>query len=105
MSKAPSEKLSVTILDRSYQLSCSPEEKNILLECVGLVDARMRKIKAEGKLQAADRIAVMAALTIARDLIANPAAIDPHEKQSALEKIAAINKALDGAIAPQDNLF
>jgi cell division protein ZapA len=105
MSKAPSEKISVTILDRSYQLSCPPEEKNILLECVGLVDARMRKIKAEGKLQAADRIAVMAALTIARDLIANPSAIDPKEKQAALEKIAAINKALDIAIAPQDNLF
>lgn len=105
MSKASSEKLTVTILDRSYQLSCPPEERNILLECVGLVDARMRKIKAEGRLQAADRIAVMAALTIARDLIANPAAIDPKEKQAALEKIAAIQKSLDVAIAPQDNLF
>ena len=105
MSKAPTEKITVTILDRSYQLSCPPEEKNILLECVGLVDARMRKIKAEGRLQAADRIAVMAALTIARDLIANPASIDPKEKQAALEKISAISKALDAAIAPQDNLF
>lgn len=105
MSKASSEKLTVTILDRSYQLSCPPEERNILLECVGLVDARMRKIKSEGRLQAADRIAVMAALTIARDLIANPSAIDPKEKQAALEKIAAIQKSLDVAIAPQDNLF
>jgi cell division protein ZapA len=105
MSKASSEKISVTILERSYQLSCPPDEKNLLLECVGLVDARMRKIKAEGKLQAADRIAVMAALTIARDLIANPASIDPKEKQAAVEKISAINKALDAAIAPQDNLF
>jgi cell division protein ZapA len=105
MSKALTEKLTVDILDRSYQLSCPPEEKNILLECVGLVDARMRKIKAEGKLQAADRIAVMAALTIARDLIANPGANDPKEQQAAVEKINEINKALDIAIAPQDNLF
>ncbi|MFZ9061146.1 MAG: cell division protein ZapA, partial [Steroidobacteraceae bacterium] len=49
---------------------CSPEEKPMLLECAAMVDTRMRQVKQAGKLQSADRIAVMAALNIANELLA-----------------------------------
>ncbi|MFM7966651.1 MAG: cell division protein ZapA, partial [Betaproteobacteria bacterium] len=51
MSKTEQERIEVQILDRAYQLSCAPGDKPMLLECVALVDARMRQVKASSKLQ------------------------------------------------------
>lgn len=65
-----SESVRVKILGRDYAFACAPEEKQSLLECVAMVDEQMNSIRNLGKLKAIDRIAVMAALTIANDLIA-----------------------------------
>jgi len=65
-----SENISVKILDRDYAFACAPDEKESLLECVAMVDQKMNAIRAMGKLSAVDRIAVMAALTLANDLLA-----------------------------------
>lgn len=105
MPKSNPERLDVQILDRSYQLSCTPEDKPMLLECVALVDARMRQVKANSKLQGADRVAVMAALTLARDFLSSDAAASENEKAEALKKISAIAKVLDTALMPQEKLF
>lgn len=105
MPKSEAERLDVQILDRSYQLSCTPEDKPMLLECVALVDSRMRQVKATSKLQGADRIAVMAALTLARDFLTSDAATHESEKAEMLKKISAITKALDTALMPQEKLF
>lgn len=105
MAKTSQERIEVLILDRSYQLSCTPEDKPMLLECVALVDARMRQVKASSKLQALDRIAVMAALTLARDVLAGSPGSDQGERDQALKKIAAISQALEAALTPQEKLF
>ena len=65
------ENVSVRIMGKDYAFACAPEEKASLLECVALVDAKMNDIKAMGKLTATERIAVMAALTIANELKAD----------------------------------
>lgn len=109
MTKSAQERLDVQILDRSYQLSCAPQDKPMLLECVALVDARMRQVKAAGKLTGTDRIAVMAALTIAKDFLsAGTSSVSQElsaEREEALKKISEINKALEAALAPQEKLF
>jgi cell division protein ZapA len=108
MSKAKPERIEVQILDRSYQLACPPEEKKLLLECVALLDTRMRQVKAQSKLMGADRIAVMAALTLARDCLTNtpPLPQQPSEDQEELQrKIAEISAKLDQALIPQERLF
>ena len=105
MAKPPQERIEVLILDRSYQLSCTPQDKPMLLECVALVDARMRQVKASSKLQALDRIAVMAALTLARDVLASGSGSDQNERDEASKKIAAISQVLDAALIPQEKLF
>ncbi len=104
---APSkaERLDVEILDRSYQLSCSPEERPLLMECVRLVDTRMRQVKAQSKLQAADRIAVMAALTLARDCLTQAGAQSIADQEALQKKIDQISAALDQALTPQERLF
>ena len=105
MPKTIAERVSVTILDRSYQLACPPEEKAMLMECVALVDSRMRAVKAEGKLQAPDRIAVMAALVIAREFLSSANASEVQAKEMAIQKITQINKIIEAALVPQERLF
>ncbi|MEN9772524.1 MAG: hypothetical protein RJA58_1167 [Pseudomonadota bacterium] len=105
MTKSKAERVEVEILDRSYQLSCPPEEKELLMECVRLVDTRMRQVKTQSKLQGADRIAVMAALTLARDCLTNNSGDSAVNSSDVKAKIAEISAALDQAIAPQERLF
>ncbi len=105
MSNSVSERIEVQILDRTYQLSCTPDDKAMLLECVALVDARMRQVKATSRLQGVDRIAVMAALTLARDVLASDNTGASGEKDEAVQRIAAITKVLDAALIPQEKLF
>lgn len=105
MPKSDSERIQVQILDRSYQLSCTPEDKPMLLQCVDLVDARMRQAKTNSKLQGTDRIAVMAALTLARDVLLASNMPNQNEREEALKKIAAISQSVDAALVPQEKLF
>lgn len=61
--------VTVTILGKEYQVACPEEEKDALLESARLVHQNMDKIRSSGKVVGVDRIAVMAALNIAHDLI------------------------------------
>jgi cell division protein ZapA len=114
MTKSKADRVDVQILDRSYQLSCPPEEKELLMDCVALVDTRMRQVKTRSKLQGADRIAVMAALTIARDCLTGKESAakestqteQQSEDQAAIQnKINELSALLDTALAPQERLF
>ncbi len=59
----------VTILGKEYQVACPEEEKPALIASAQLLHERMEKIRSSGKVVGLDRIAVMAALNIAHDLI------------------------------------
>ncbi len=55
-----------------------------------------------------DRIAVMAALSVAAEFLSVKAPQGPLSELSILEvkqKIEAMNTVLDGALTPQENLF
>ena len=59
----------VRILDKDYQFACSPDERTALMESARYLDAKMKEIRATGRTIGMDRIAVMAALNIAHDLL------------------------------------
>ena len=61
--------VTVTILDRDYQVSCSAEERESLLHSARYLNDRMREIKANGSVIGLERIAVMAALNITHELL------------------------------------
>ena len=62
-------RVSVRILDRDYQVACPPSERDDLIESAAYLGARMKEIRDTGKVVGADRIAVMAALNIAHELL------------------------------------
>jgi cell division protein ZapA len=61
--------IDATILGQSYRLACSPETEAALLEAVARVDAEMTKIRSASNVRGTDRIAVMAALSLASELL------------------------------------
>jgi cell division protein ZapA len=63
------ERVDVSILGREYSLACLPAEKRALLDAVRLVDQRMQLLKSAGKVVGGERIAVMAAIQIAGELL------------------------------------
>ena len=61
--------VSVRILDKEYQVACPASERTDLLDSAEILNARMREIRDSGRVVGLDRIAVMAALNMANDLL------------------------------------
>jgi len=62
--------LDITLLGKEYRVACRPEEHEELLAAVTYVDEKMRDIADKTKSTIAERVAVMAALTIAHEVLA-----------------------------------
>jgi cell division protein ZapA len=108
--------LDVSLLGRDFKVACKEAERAELTDAVALLDRRMREIRETGKIAGAERIAVMAALNLAHDLLRErkvartPASAPPVSVTSASgtvdeaalrRRIAAMNSALDSALAGQ----
>ena len=61
--------VSVRILDKEYQVACPASERTNLLDSAEILNTKMREIRDGGRIVGLDRIAVMAALNMANDLI------------------------------------
>lgn len=61
--------VTVQILGKPYQVSCPEEEVDALSASARYLDSKMAIIKNSGKIVGLDRIAVMAALNIANELL------------------------------------
>ena len=65
----PYAQVSVRILDKEYQVACPASERTDLLDSAEILNAKMIEIRDSGRVVGLDRIAVMAALNMANDLI------------------------------------
>jgi len=61
--------VTVRILEKEYFVSCPQEERADLLDSAEYLNKKMREIRDSGKVVGADRIAVMAALNMANELL------------------------------------
>lgn len=59
----------VHILGQDYKVACSPGERDSLLRAASELDRRMRDIRQVGNVVGVERIAVMAALNLANELL------------------------------------
>jgi cell division protein ZapA len=62
-------RVSVRILEKEYQVACLPEERSELLDSAEYLNSKMREIRDGGNIIGLDRIAVMAALNLAHELL------------------------------------
>ena len=64
-----SDPVAVRILDREYLVGCTPEERDGLVSAATLLDSRMRELRSSNRMAGIDRIAVLAALNLAHELV------------------------------------
>lgn len=64
-----SEPVTVHINEREYLIACAPEEHDGLLAAARYLDSKMREIRSAVRAQGAERVAVLAALNIAHELV------------------------------------
>jgi cell division protein ZapA len=98
------EQVTVTVLGRDYLLACKPDEKADLLACARYVDQKMASIRDAGKVVGVDRIAVLAALQIAQELM-GARSTDGSAVGEARRRIRELNTLADEILAPQEKLF
>ena len=95
--------LEVHIMGLAYMLGCPDGSESLMLEAVQKVDTAMCRIRDAGKIRARDRIAVLAALNVAYDLLereqlaareaAQAAAASAEETESTLSDDAPTSEA------------
>jgi cell division protein ZapA len=100
----PAKTIEVNIFGRSYRVACEDGEREALLQAVAYLDAKMGEIKKAGKVNGADRIAVMAALNIAHELLSTKLG-GGFDLGQAKRRISSIEAKLDEALAQQEKLF
>ena len=59
----------IHILDKEYRIACPKEEEENLIASARYLDGKMREIKAGGRVIGSDRIAIMAALNLANEVL------------------------------------
>lgn len=114
--------LDIHLLGRDYKVACREDERADLLEAVTFLDQRMREIRGTGKTAGIDRIAVMAALNIASELLrerkapraaSSPATVAAAATEGAAapdgagvqRRIQSMHTAIDDVLAGQEKLF
>lgn len=84
----------ITLLERNYAIACPPEEQDKLERAARYLDRAMQGIHSRGRVIDREKIAIMAALNIAHELLE---ALDDQRagEQSLNELNARLEKALD----------
>lgn len=65
------EAVTVKILDREYRIGCDPGERRQLMDAADYLDQQMRQLKEGLSSPGVEKIAVLAALNMANELLAS----------------------------------
>lgn len=90
--------IAVSILDREFLIACTPEERPGLLAAAAYLDGKMREVRGNTRTQGLDRIAVMAGLNIAHELMQNKQRAD-IDGGSLAQHLQTLRGKLDMALA------
>jgi cell division protein ZapA len=99
--------LDVNIMGQPYRLACRDGEEKTLREAVAYLDGKMCALRDSGKVKGTDRIAVMAALSVAAEFLSVKAPQGPLSDLTILEvkqKLEAMHTVLDAALSADQNL-
>jgi cell division protein ZapA len=96
-------RVTVRILEKEYHVACPAAEKTELLASAELLNKKMREIRDSGKVVGLDRVAVMAALNLANELLKTQGQ-DEELKEIVGLRVKAMRERLDSALGPAKQL-
>lgn len=95
--------VNVNIMDRDFKVACSEDEREGLITAVNYLDRKMREIRDSGKVVGSERIAIMAALNIAHELMTTRSG--GFDIGDFKRRITFMQEQIDEAMADQNKLF
>jgi cell division protein ZapA len=93
----------VSIMGRAFRVSCTDDEHEALMSAVNYLDRKMCEIRDSGKVADTERIAVMAALNIAHELLTTRTG--GFDIGGFKRRIDSMQEQIDQAINDQNKLF
>ena len=99
--------LTISLLGREFRVGCPEGEEQQLLASVEYLNRKMKEVRDTGKVVGNERIALMAALNVAHELLTKRPGGDAGLDANAFRRrIAAMQETLESALAAdQENLF
>jgi cell division protein ZapA len=95
--------LQINVMGREFRVACPEGEQKGLLDAVDYLNKKMGEIRDNGKVIGLERIAIMAALNIAHELLATKVGgFDIAELKRRMESMESM---LDRAMRDQSKLF
>lgn len=90
--------VTVQILDKEYRFSCPEEESEALVGAARCVNRKMAEIRDSGKVIGLERIAIMAAINIAHELLEKNAGHSEIEAELP-KQLASLQHKIEKAIS------
>ena len=85
--------LNIKIMDKDYRVACPPEKQASLQESADLLNQRLNDIKSKGSIIGTERIAIMAALNLAHELLDSQ--IHANQYTDTDMRVQNLNKKID----------
>lgn len=93
----------VEILGKEYRIACGENERDALLASARYLDEKMSDVKTGGKIVGSERVAVMAALNIAHELLQQK--FHEHERKKQLQsRISGLQGRIEVALEESPQL-
>jgi cell division protein ZapA len=91
----------VRIMGKEYNVECPPDEHEALVASAEFVNERMSTIRKRGKALGSERIAVMVALNLARELLTlkGVEGVVPGIDPATLERVRQLRLDIDSTLA------
>ena len=95
--------VTIKIMDKEYQIACPENEHDSLLTSAHYLNIKMKEIRDSGKVVGMDRIAVMAALNIAHELLQQKNRRDVYS-QSLGSRLQSLQSKIEMALSKNKQL-
>jgi len=109
VSAADKNAITISLLGREFRVGCPEGEQKQLMASVEYLNRKLKEVRDTGKVVGNERIAIMAALNIAHEMLSNPGkggSAKPADDSAIKRRILSMQETLDSALAAdQENLF
>jgi len=95
--------LQINVMGREFRVACPESEQKELLEAVDYLNRKMDEIRDNGKVIGVERIAIMAALNIAHELLTTK--VGGFDMAALKRRMQSMETTLDQALRDQSKLF
>ena len=98
--------LTLSLLGREFRVACPDGEEKQLLASADYLNRKLKEVRDTGKVIGNERIAIMAALNIAHELMSNQPNAPAVDGAAFRRRIVAMHETLESALAAdQEKLF